>query len=222
MAEPERKTDGAPPREIHIEPKKTNWLAWALLGLGLLALLLALSRCNRREETVVTNTTNTTETNVVDAVPATVPVPVEKVKLPGGESLDLAPATLNYELQRFLASSDAAPRTFTFDKLNFETAKADIRADDQGTLAALTQILKAYPKANVKLVGYADARGAADTNAKLGMQRAQAVAKALTDAGIAATRVSAVSGGETNPVATNATATGQFDNRRTELTVTAK
>ena len=29
-----RRTDGAPPREIHIEKKGTNWLAWLLLALG--------------------------------------------------------------------------------------------------------------------------------------------------------------------------------------------
>ena len=43
MADP-HKTDGAPPRSIHIEKKKVNWLAWIALIAGILALLLALSR----------------------------------------------------------------------------------------------------------------------------------------------------------------------------------
>ena len=213
MADP-KNTRGAPPREVHIEKKKTNWLAWILLALGILAALLALSRCNRHE------------TIAASPAPAngstTPPVGVKHVTLPGGKIVDLQPATLNYDLQAFLASSEGAPRTFTFDKLNFDTASSQIRADDQPTLSALSQILAAYPKAAVRLVGYADARGTDAANAKLGSDRAAAVAKALTDGGIDPKRISTASGGDSNPVASNATAGGQFANRRTELVVTAK
>ena len=213
MADP-KNTRGAPPREVHIEKKKTNWLAWILLALGILAALLALSRCNRHE------------TIAASPAPAngstTPPVGVKHVTLPGGKVVDLQPATLNYDLQAFLASSEAAPRTFTFDKLNFDTASSQIRADDQPTLSALSQILAAYPKAAVRLVGYADARGTDAANAKLGSYRAAAVAKALTDGGIDPKRISTASGSDSNPVGSNATADGQFANRRTELVVTAK
>ncbi len=215
MADPNN-TRGAPPREVHVEKKKTNWLAWILLGLGILAALLALSRCNRHDDAVVAPAPTATPTA------ATPPVAVKHVALPGGKTIDLQPATLNYDLQAFLASSAAAPRTFTFDKLNFDTASSAIRADDQPTLSALSQILAAYPKAIVRLVGYADARGSDAANAKLGTDRAVAVAKALTDSGIDAQRVSTASGGDANPVASNATAGGQFQNRRTELVVTSK
>ena len=213
MADP-KNTRGAPPREVHIEKKKPNWIAWILLALGILAALLALSRCGRHETLAVAPTP--------EAQPATPPVAVQQVTLPGGQVVDLQPATLNYDLQAFLASSAPAPRTFTFDKLNFDTGKADIRADDQPTISALSQILAAYPKAAVRLVGYADARGTGAANDKLGADRAAAVAKALTDSGIDAKRISTASGGDSNPVASNATAGGQFENRRTELVVTSK
>ena len=216
MADPNN-TRGAPPREVHIEKKKTNWLAWILLGLGILAALLALSRCHKRDAVVVAPVTTAPA-----GTPATPPVAVQHVTLPGGQVVDLAPKTLNYDLQAFLASSDPAPRTFTFDKLNFDTASSQIRGEDQPTLSALSQILAAYPKSVVRLVGYADARGTDATNAKLGSDRAAAVAKALTGSGIDAKRVSTASGGDRNPVASNATAGGQFENRRTELVVTSK
>ena len=211
-----KNTQGGAPREIHIEKKKPNWLAWIMLALGILAALLALSRCNRQEPAAVVPAPMPT------AQPATPPVAVQHITLPGGKIVDLAPATLNYDLQAFLASSAAAPRTFTFDKLNFDTASAQIRTDDQPTLSALSQILAAYPKAAVRLVGYADARGSDAANAKLGADRAAAVARALSAAGINLARISTASGGDTNPVATNATAGGQFANRRTELVVTSK
>lgn len=207
---------GAPPREIHIEKKRTNWLAWIALILGILAALLALARCHRTDDVVLTPVAMPT------AQPALPPVAVKHVTLPGGKVVDLQPQTLTYDLQAFLASSAAAPRTFTFDKLNFDTASTAIKADDRPTLAALTQILGAYPKTSVKLVGYADARGSEPANVKLGADRAAAVAKALTDAGIASSRITTASGGDANPVATNSTAGGQLANRRTELTVTAK
>ena len=213
MADP-KNTNGAPPREVHIEKKKTNWLAWALLALGILAALLALSRCNRHETVAAAPAPANG--------PATPPVGVQHVTLPGGKVVDLQPATLNYDLQVFLASNAAAPRTFTFDRLNFDTASSQVRADDQPTLSALAQILAAYPKAVVQLGGYADARGTDAANAKLGGDRAAAVAKALTDGGVDAKRISTASGGDSNPVASNATAGGQFANRRTELVVTAK
>ncbi len=213
MADP-KNTHGAPPREVHIEKKKVNWLAWILLALGILAALLALSRCSRTDTVAVAP--------VPAASPNTPPIGVQHVTLPGGKIVDLQPATLNYDLQAFLASADPAPRTFTFDKLNFDTASAKIRADDVPTLSALSQILAAYPKAVVRLVGYADARGSDAVNARLGSDRATAVAKALSDGGIDAKRITTASGGDSNPVATNATAGGQFENRRTELVVTSK
>ena len=212
MPDPNR---GAPPREIHIEKKKPNWLAWIALILGILAALLALSRCTRHEDAVVAPAPAATATT-------TPPVAIKHVVLPGGKTVDLAPQTLNYDLQAYLASNAAAPRSFTFDKLNFDTASSQIRTDDQPTLAALAQILSAYPNAKVRLVGYADARGSDAANAKLGADRAAAVSAALTGAGIAAGRITTASGGDSNPVASNHTASGQFENRRTDLVVTAK
>ena len=214
MADP-NDTRGAPPREIHIEKKPVNWLAWIALILGILAALLALSRCNRRDDVAVAPAPTSTATT-------TPPVGIKHVALPGGKTIDLQPQTLNYDLQAFLASNAAAPRTFTFDKLNFDTASAQIRADDQPTLAALSQILSAYPKATVRLVGYADARGSDAANVKLGADRAAAVGTALTASGIAAGRITTASGGDANPVASNATANGQAQNRRTELVGTGK
>lgn len=188
--------------------RKTNWLPWLALLAALLALLLfGLRGCDRKPAAQVTETVTTT-TSVV--------------ALPGGTSVNLAPGTLNYDLQRFLASGDAAPKTLTFDKLNFDTASSAIRNEDVPTLDALGQILAAYPNAKVKIVGYTDTRGSPGANAQLGAARAQSVAQALVAKGIAADRIATASGGESDPAATNATSSGMAENRRTELVVTAK
>ena len=197
-------------------PRKNFYLPWIVGAVGLLLLLLLFKSCvdGKRETTV--DTTQTTATTT------TAPVAVEAVTLPNGQKVSVAPNTLNHELQAFLASDGATPRTFVFERLNFDTSSAAIRAEDQPTVDALAQILVAYPAARVRLDGYADARGTEPANAQLGQQRATAVADALVAKGVARAVVEAASGGEGNPDATNATATGQAENRRTELTVLAK
>ena len=103
-----------------------------------------------------------------------------------------------------------------------DTGSAVIRTADRPTVDVLARILAAYPNARVRVVGYADARGGTAANADLGRARAEAVAAALATAGVARAGVEAASGGEGSPAATNATAPGQAENRRTELMVIAK
>lgn len=199
-----RRTEGAPPNHIHIEKKATNWLAWLALGLGVLALLFALSRCHRDGSSGTTTTT----TNTVVA------------ETPNAPQVDALTGTS--ALGGYLAGTDPAPRTFTFDKLNFDTAKSDVRAADEADIEAVAAVLKRYPATRIRIAGYADARGTDAANMALGKARADSVKSALVAQGINAGRIETVSGGETDPVDTNATAGGRFENRRTELVVTAR
>lgn len=208
MANSDHKGDGAPPSNIHVGPatKKTNWLPWLLLGLALLALLFGLRRCSRDDTAArvapvpVTETTTTTTT--------TAPAAGTAAALAGTSGIGT-----------YLAGTEALPRTFVFEKLHFDTAKSDIRAADRDELNALSAAMKQYPNARIQVVGYADARGAAASNSTLGKDRAESVKAALVADGIAAARIDTASGGETNPVDSNATSTGQAENRRTELIV---
>lgn len=207
MAEPnDNRPDGAP-SHIHIEKKnKLNWLPWLLLALGLLALLLALSRCHRRDTTA--------------AVPAAAPAGEVVATTPtAGSSTALAGVS---GLGGYLAGTDPTPARFVFEKLNFDTAKSDIRAADLAEVDQVAATLKQYPNAKISIAGYADARGTDAANMALGNARAESVKGALVSKGIDASRIETVSGGEHDPVDTNATAGGRFENRRTELVVTAR
>ena len=207
MAGPNDHKDGAP-SHIHIEKdKKFNWLPWLLLGLGLLALLFALSRCNREEPVAVAPTPATAPNEVVAATP-------------NAGASDALVGTSG--LGAYLAGTEALPRTFTFEKLNFDTAKSDIRAADAAEVNEVATTLGKYPSAKIRIAGYADARGNDAANMALGKARADSVKNALVAKGVDASRVETVSGGETDPVDTNATAGGRFENRRTELVVTAR
>ena len=207
MADPNgRRTDGAPPTHIHIEKKKTNWLAWLLLALGVLALLFGLSRCNRND--AVETTTTTTNTSSVVAETPNAP---KAAALVGTSALG-----------GYLAGTQATPQTFTFDKLNFETGKSDIRPSDQADVDQVAATLKQYPKAHIRIAGYADTRGNEAANVALGKARADSVKAALVAKGIDGGRIETATGGTSDPVDTNATAAGRAENRRTELVVTQR
>jgi outer membrane protein OmpA-like peptidoglycan-associated protein len=199
MAKPDHKGDGAPPRDIHVGPatKKTNWVPWLLLGLGILALLFGLRRCSHDNGSAP-----------IAASPAAAPATGTATVLPGTSGVG-----------SYLAGTEALPRTFLFEKLNFDTGKSDIRAADREELNMLGAAMKQYPNSRIRIVGYADSRGTAPANATLGKERADSVKAALVADGIAADRLETASGGETNPVDSNATSTGQAENRRTELVV---
>jgi outer membrane protein OmpA-like peptidoglycan-associated protein len=213
MAGPNDDRREGAPSHIHIEKKKGfNWLPWLLLALGILALLLALSRCGRKEEAAVTPVaTQTTAATPPAQVVATTPNAGKSAALVGTSGLG-----------SYLAGAEATPRTFTFEKLNFDTAKSDIRAADAAEVNEVAATLGKYPTAKIRIAGYADDRGAAPANAALGKARADSVKSALVAKGVDAGRIETVSGGETDPVDTNATAGGRFENRRTELVVTAR
>lgn len=202
-----RRTDGAPPSHIHIERKKTNWFAWLALLLGVLALLLALARCGRHDE----QTTTTTTTNTSSAVVAETPTAPKSAAVAGTSGLGA-----------FLAGSQPTPQTFTFDKLNFDTAKSAIRPEDEADVNAVADTLKEYPNARIRIAGYADTRGSEPANVALGRARADSVKAALVAKGIDAGRIETATGGDKDPVDTNATAAGRAENRRTELVVTQR
>lgn len=218
-------------------PKKKgpNWLPWLLAALGILLLLLLLSQCggDDREESATTaseQSSTTTTTTTTDGAAtggaagalgtgdaaSTGATGTATVNVPG------ASTSVSTGLQPYLAGTEAAGRRFTFDRLNFATGSAELPADASQTIGTVAQILTASPTAAVRVEGYADARGSDAANQQLGAQRANAVAQALIAAGVPASRVTAASGGESNPVDTNATGSGQAENRRTDLVVTAR
>ena len=146
----------------------------------------------------------------------------EKIALPNGGAITVMPGSINYALSMFLASIGVAPRTFTFDHLNFEFNKTVITPESRSTLTDLVTILNAYPAVDVRLEGHTDSVGNPAENKKLSVERAVAVKTTLQVDGIAANRITTAGWGEEKPVASNATEEGRAKNRRLELVVVKK
>ena len=103
----------------------------------------------------------------------------------------------------------------------FDTEKAEIKPGAAASLQQITaSIGQRYATQQVRVMGFADSRGDKRYNRELSEKRAEAVKNYLVDTGkIGGARVSVEPMGETQPVATNATAAGRQENRRVEIAV---
>lgn len=101
----------------------------------------------------------------------------------------------------------------------FDTGKATLKGESQPTLDAIKKIMNDYPNAKFAIEGHTDSTGRLETNMKLSNDRAAAVKDYLIANGVAANRLTSEGFGPNQPVASNKTAAGRAQNRRTEIKV---
>ncbi|HEU0125556.1 MAG TPA: OmpA family protein [Flavobacterium sp.] len=102
----------------------------------------------------------------------------------------------------------------------FNSGKATFKTGDKETparLDAIKEILKNYPNAKFSIEGHTDSTGSAKINQKLSEDRANAVLNALVERGVSPDNLEAKGFGASQPVASNKTAAGKAQNRRTEI-----
>lgn len=102
--------------------------------------------------------------------------------------------------------------TFGFDS-------GDVAAAFYPILDSVGLVLQEFDQTFVEVAGHTDSVGSTDYNQKLSERRAESVAAYLVSRGIDTQRLITVGGGENYPIASNATAAGQAENRRVELTI---
>ena len=108
--------------------------------------------------------------------------------------------------------------TWTFNDINFETAKATITPASFGVLDEIAAGLKARPDLKVRVEGFTDNTGARAFNMDLSERRAKAVRDYLVSKGISPSRLSYKGYGPDRPIADNATRAGRAKNRRVQFT----
>ncbi len=100
----------------------------------------------------------------------------------------------------------------------FDTAKADVKPESDGTLKEIAKLLQEHSELKLYVVGHTDNQGGFDMNMDLSRRRGEAVVKVLTEKyGVPGARLRACGDGPTAPVASNATEDGRAKNRRVEL-----
>ncbi|MCU0840681.1 MAG: OmpA family protein [Thiobacillaceae bacterium] len=135
--------------------------------------------------------------------------------------------TAQEALERALAAEKLAQGkllyevTLTEDDIRFPFDKADLAPGCCDRLQALAERLKADNRGvYLEIQGHTDSGGSTQYNMNLGQERAEAVRRYLhQQAGIPLHRMSAISYGESRPVADNASREGRKQNRRVVVVV---
>jgi outer membrane protein OmpA-like peptidoglycan-associated protein len=103
--------------------------------------------------------------------------------------------------------------------VTFATNQYSINPAFFATLDDVAAVLNRYDQSTVDIIGHADSDGAEDYNLNLSRQRASSVAQYLVSRNVLADRLYVDGRGESEPVATNATAQGKAQNRRVEILI---
>lgn len=101
----------------------------------------------------------------------------------------------------------------------FATDSYSVRPDLAQMLRSVAQNINSYPMSIVYVTGHTDSTGSEAYNQQLSMRRADAVAGVLIGAGVPGNRVQARGMGESQPIASNDTASGRAQNRRVVITI---
>jgi outer membrane protein OmpA-like peptidoglycan-associated protein len=103
--------------------------------------------------------------------------------------------------------------------VTFASAQSSVNPAFYATLDDVAAVLNRYDQSTVDIIGHADSDGAEDFNLNLSRQRASSVAQYLVNRNVLADRLFVDGRGESQPVATNATAEGKAQNRRVEIVI---
>lgn len=111
------------------------------------------------------------------------------------------------------------PADVVLTGVTFATNSATLTEASKPVLNEVANGLKQHPRMKVQLQGHTDSTGSAAYNLGLSQRRAEAVRDYLISVGVPAAQLTAKGYGETQPVASNATAQGRAQNRRTVMHV---
>ena len=140
-----------------------------------------------------------------------------------GYYMDVQEAKLRQKLQ---ASGVSVTRTGNTIQLimpgnvTFDTDSASIKPRFYDILDSVALVLEEYKKTYVDVKGHTDSVGASDYNQRLSERRARSVGLYLASRDIMSERILTTGYGETQPVASNSTASGRAQNRRVTVELT--
>lgn len=145
-----------------------------------------------------------------------------------GRQLDQQAEELERELENARVETvqdeegNTAGIRITFDSaILFDFDSAALRPAAQRDVGDLAASLQRHGHIDALVVGHTDSTGPAEYNQRLSERRAESVAMYMAQRGVAPGRMLVSGMGETQPVASNATAEGRQLNRRVEIALYA-
>jgi outer membrane protein OmpA-like peptidoglycan-associated protein len=130
---------------------------------------------------------------------------------------EAANADLRARLQNLHATRGAKGMQMTLDDIAFSPGQAGLRPQAKSSLGKLVEFVNHDPSKPIRIEGHADSRGKPNSNQVLSQKRADSVRAALIAAGVAASRITSVGLGESEPVASDDTPEGRAKNRRVDV-----
>ena len=103
----------------------------------------------------------------------------------------------------------------------FDTNSTALRSASRSALQEMADVFERYPDTTIVVEGHADSTGSASYNQRLSERRAYSVGSYLENLGVSRSRVDTAGFGESQPRASNGTASGRQQNRRVEIHVRA-
>ncbi len=126
-------------------------------------------------------------------------------------------AQLAAQLAELSAKKTERGMVITIGDVLFGVDRSSLTAQGLASIDKLAVVMQQNPERTVMVEGFTDSNGSKAYNQTLSEQRAQSVGLALQQRGIAQTRIATRGFGETNPIASNASAAERQLNRRVEI-----
>ncbi|MDO4896395.1 MAG: OmpA family protein [Moraxella sp.] len=117
------------------------------------------------------------------------------------------------------ATAEDVIKALNMQIINFATASHAVPDANKAILDTAATKLASLPEARLKITGHTDSQGNHASNQKLSERRANAVREYLVSKGVPAERLEVFGASSDEPVASNATEQGRFQNRRIEFTL---
>jgi len=123
------------------------------------------------------------------------------------------------QMEELQASQTSRGIVLTLGDVLFDTGRAELKAGATRPIEQIASFLNEHPERSVQVEGFTDSQGGNEYNLELSQKRADAVAMAIIQRGVAAERVRAMGYGEEFPKASNTNAGSRQLNRRVEIVV---
>ncbi len=128
------------------------------------------------------------------------------------EALDL-----QKQMDALQAEKTERGMVLTLGDVLFDVGQSTMAPGATRNIAKIATFMRSNPERHAVIEGHTDSMGDDDFNLNLSRDRAFSIRQALTNEGIAASRISTQGFGETLPVASNSNSMGRQKNRRVEI-----